>query len=158
MQEVEFVDVDLVADVDALATGSRWVAPLITCSITAPVKMPVWVKNDTPPFSQRGKLTKLPIMPTSVLTMPMVLGPASKSPDGAGDLAQAILVGAALLARLGESGRDDAGRLGAGRDALPDGVFDVLLRQHDVDEVDLLRHFGERRIGVLAHDVARGCG
>ena len=53
----------------------------MTLSMTAPVKMPVWVKNDTPPGSQRGKFTKLPIIATSALTMPMVLGPASSRPD-----------------------------------------------------------------------------
>ena len=50
MQEIELIDVDLVADVDALAHGQALGRPLITCSMTAPVKMPVWVKNETPPI------------------------------------------------------------------------------------------------------------
>ena len=64
-------------------TGSRCTSWLITWSISAPVKMPVWVKSEMPPFSQRGKLMKLPIIPHSALTMPMVFGPASSIPDAA---------------------------------------------------------------------------
>ena len=52
--------------------------------------------------------------------------------------------------RLREAGCDDAGGARAGRDALLHGRLDMLLRQNDVDEVDLFRHFGERRIGLAS--------
>src|SRR6185503_16589975 len=112
--------------------------------MSAPVKIPVCVNSEIPPFSQRGKLTKLPIIPHSVLTMPIVFGPASSMPDGF-----------AYWSGFREAGGDDAGGARAGVDALLDRSFHVLAWQHDVNQVYLFRQVPDSGIGLQSHNL--GC-
>ena len=152
-EEIELVDIDLVANIDALAKPADAAsAPLMTCSMTAPVKMPVCVNSDTPPGCHRGKLTKLPIIPHSVLTMPIVLGPARSRPELAAISRSRSSSSLGRPCWLRKAGRDDAGGARASCDALLYCVFDMLTRQNDVDEIDVLWHRRKRWIGLLSHD------
>ena len=156
MQEIELVDVDLVADVDALADRQPLDLPGHDVEHER--------AGENAGLGEERNAARLPARKIDEAAHHADFGIDHADGVRAGeqqagrprDLAQPLLVGATLRARLGKSGGDDAGRARIGRHALLDGVVDVLLRQHDVDEIDLLRHVGQRRVGLDPHDLRRG--
>ncbi len=153
IEKIDFVDVDLVADIDAFSHRQ------------ALARLAHDVKHhrtrEDAGLGEERHAASLPARKIHEAAHHCDLGidhadgvrAGEQQPGCPRDLAQALLVAAALLARFRETGRDDAGGARARRDALLDGVLDVLLRQYDVDEVDPFRHFGQRRIGPPPHDL-----
>ena len=156
VQKIELVDVDLVADVDALAHRQAL--------DRARHDIEHQRAGENAGLGKKRHAARLPAREIDEAAHHADLGidhadrvgPRQQQAGCVRDLAQPLLVDAALLTRLGKSRRDDAGRARAGGDTLLDGVLDMLLRQHDVDEIDLLRHFGERGVGLEPHDLRRG--
>jgi hypothetical protein len=156
MEKVELIDVDLVADIDALAHGQALHLRAHHVKHDSAGEDPGLGEERYAAALPARKIHEAPHHADLGIDHADGIGTGKEEPALARDRTQPLLVGAAFVARLGEPGGDDARGTRAGLDALLHGGFDVLLGEHDVDEVDLLRDLGESRIGLAPHDLRGG--
>ena len=156
MQKIEFIDVDLVADVDALAHRQALGRAAHHVQHDGPGKDAGLSEKRDAAVLPAGKIDEAPHHPDLGIHHPDRVGAGKQQSGCVGDFAQALFIAAAFWAGFREASSDDAGGPRTGSDALVDCVLHMLLRQHDVNEVDLFRHIGEGGIGGLAHNLLCG--
>ncbi len=156
MQEIELIDVDLVADVDALAYGQALGRAAHHVQHDSPGEDAGLGEKRDAAVLPAGKIDEAPHHADLSIHHPDRVGAGKQQSGCARDFAQALFIAAAFWTGFRETSSDDAGGPRTGGDALLDCVLHMLLRQHDVNEVDLFRHIGERGIRGLAHNLRCG--
>ena len=135
---------------DESPTPSRPAASMI--AIPRP---PLWdMKPTRPAVAGCGANVALSRTSGAVLSTPRQLGPTSRIPASRQTSTQLALAARALLAGLGEAGRDHEQRAHAGGRALARDRDDLAGRHDDHRQLDARRDVGDRAVGrQRLHDV-----